>query len=264
MKKIVAVLTILTIALFAVQAQATVLLDDDFESYSTGLLTGQTAPAPSGQTWVAKWGSYNAGVSSGGGNTGQAVTFNIDGVKQNWSQLPLGTTVTAASAENIINFSVDLTLGSSFGTYSQAEFHLMGPSGDNLVDCLLQAKTWELIDGSWVELPMHTSLIANVFGVPFLYEYDIEDFAWTNIWGQIDLGAGEATVGFDNGTQSAQNTFSVTVADIDALWLGVEADAIDVDTGTRVDNIFVEAVPEPATLAVLAIGGLLALSRRRK
>ena len=231
------------------QAQTKVLIDDDFESYTPGFLidSGSAQTAPNGEDWYWQWdgasGWYNGGVVATGGNGGQAVGPDFDGVKHDWSTLSFGETVAPASLMNNLSFSADLKLGDFSQTGSQAEFHLQGPWRVNQVSAVLQQKTWEETSpGVWEELPVHTSLIVNAFGVNFLTEIDIDDFAWTNVWGDINMTTNEVTIGFDNGTESAQNTFTVDVQELVGVMAGVETstEAPDTDTGQRVDNIYVE------------------------
>ena len=106
------------------QAQTTtVLIDDDFESYTPGLLIGLdgggggiSQTSPNGWDW--EWGNFygvwaDAGVTTGG-NGGQAIgpdTLDTGGyVKSDWAKLFLGQAVEPNNHETL-NFSVDLKLG---------------------------------------------------------------------------------------------------------------------------------------------------------
>ena len=267
--KVLGLTAIMICALFLMgtQVQATVLLDDNFESYSAPLeLISVTAPSsPTGEQYYydGPGGWTKAAVVATGGNGGQAIGPNAEGSKYDIGTIPLGTTVTAASAENIVNFSVDLKLGSY--SESQSSFRLTNNGAwPYAMDAYLAyAPDWELVGGNWVQLGPHSKLVVDVFGVNFITEYDIEDFDWMTVSGSINLGTGETTIGFDNGTQSGGNTFTIATSDINAVMLGVQTAPDEVDTGQRVDNVFIEVTPEPATMSLLVLGAVGLIRRRR-
>lgn len=249
-------------------AGATVLLDDNFSSYSTGNLSGQTAP--NGQTWASLWG-VNGAVVASGGNPGQAMghTSTTDG--QNWSQLSLGTTVTSASAENIINFSVEGKLGDfTSTTEDNCAFTIWGDSNKDWVDLNIQQVGTGSGAYTRVFLGRLSVDAAYLNGGAALINYGgVDDHAWIRVWGQIDLGLGKVTVGYDDGTESGSASYTdaaISTMSIDSLWLGPEVKPASLgDNGTYMDNLLVETVvPEPVTLALLAVGGLIAVIRRHR
>ena len=76
---------------------------------------------------------------------------------------------------------------------------------------------------------------------------------WHDVAVEMDLGTTTARVGIDGGALATFSTYG-TPTSVDFL-------RYDTNKNTTWD---IDAIPEPATLAVLALGGIAALLRRRR
>ena len=251
-------------------ANAEVLLDDTFEiGYVDGPLIGQTAP--NGQDWMPHpsypvgsplRGDYGMDPSKGAGH--DLSRDNAESLAQN----PFGRTVTAADPDNILFISLDLRGGSVPG---------IGPVGAGVylvgLDSRMTAGSVNSGEGS-----VEHGLIG--IGLPETYGHNtsmdsLADMTgWFHFEATVDLGLGEVTSswysyddpGF-NGSYSNQWDNYAYRFEPDRLVLSAYryTDGADLGgPGPGVDNLYVEAVPDPATLSLSAIGALALLRRKRK
>ena len=256
-------------ASMVIPAGATVLLDEDFEGYSTGQQadTPKTPPklylgygtgnltghlAPNGEIWASKF-KGNADVVASGGKPGKALGHTSTTDAHNRSSLPLGTTVTKYSKENIIKFSVDFKLG-DFAQADSNNCDLAIYGKQDSFDVSLQKVTKGKKSHARVSLGrlmINGKYVNN--GIALLVNTKVKGHAWVRIWGQIDLGANKIKVGFYDGSTRKQVSYTnpaIGKMSFDSIWVGPEVKPAKLgDNGTRIDNLRIEAISKKRSIA---------------
>lgn len=263
MKKLAAILIVLAMAGLA---QAAVLVSENFDDIPDGSLANDA-------NWTLGWPTNSMTVGAAGGKSGKGVVHTNGGAES--ANTTGFTQVLATDPLNVFRLSFDAYIGTPAPTVTQQDVKMVihgGTAvppfdGNNWINVLLSqydpvgAEPMGVyvdigrgkVDGAYIysTAPMHTAV-----------SYD----TWVNLWMEIDHDTGDVSMGWSDGVNSGQ--FDAQ----DDAWKGLEPAYASVYTavvptsglGTlRLDNVLIEALPEPATLAVLAIGGALALLRRR-
>lgn len=254
----------------------TTLLNDTFSR--TGNLSG-TSPdvvVPSGGTWT----TYSSGYSGGNGNpNGSGTSYAAD-----------------------VEPSTDGNLATITGTYFHENTEAFIPFTPGASGELTATATIDSVAGtaSWAFLALATSTSTpDVYNANSVAAWALAKFPagnGGNYGSQLFIGAGTGSSGgsqvnFSN-TQTSHSlvinydpslssgnitasfdgnvvgtgTYSGTLSDIDGLVIGLRgaSGGSPTNTGTATfDDVSVVQAPEPASLSLLAIGGLLAIRRRR-
>ena len=245
-------------------ANAAVLLEDDFESgYSDGSLIGQMAP--NGETWKPHAGWQPGPINRGdyGKDSSKGASGSLIGTTTS-SIIPFGRRVTSADPDNIVVVSADMTAGE--GHNIDIEIVMGDGSAEWNWLKLLALNDAENAFGS---MGRHAGPDGYVDGSGAGNLGD-PGSDWYHAEATIDLAAGEADfVVYAYGDPGTLYTYT-------GSWAGVydfQPDGLHVmsniwangnpDVLPGVDNLYVETIPEPATLCLLGLGGLTLLRRRR-
>ena len=266
MKKLAVILVVLAMAGLA---QAAVLFSENFDDIADG-------PLGNDANWTTSWPGVSFTVGAAGAKDGAKGVVHTSGGPESADTTGF-TQVLATDTNNVFRASFDGYIGTPEETVTQQDIKItvhggtaVPPfDGSNWINVLLSqydpvgAESMGVyanigrgkVDGSYVytSAPLHDAL-----------SYD----TWYNLWIEIDHGTGDVSMGWTDGVNSNQ----VDVQDdafkgLEPAYVSIYSAIVPTgDSGSatvRLDNVLVEAIPEPATLAVLAIGGLLALLRRR-
>ncbi len=245
--------------LVAATAQATVVLSDNFDDSTNGALTGQNADT--GQTWGA-WGSYaSTDVGAAYGRTGKGI-----GMSNDWSdrlnKISLGTTLTGGVAEDVVVLSFDAERGST------GEWGAATSTRQNVR--LTDTVSGNFIKVSWGDADATSGWLhkIEIMGLGLDTQLDAYRSGWLNFELSVNLTTGQTDLTWDNLDNSDGATYDLGTFDTSAYAfapneVGVHQRRVAVPT-IGMDNLMVSTVPEPATMSLLGIGGLLALVRRRR
>ncbi len=228
-----------------IAAPAAAIVTDNFESYTVG----DTAPDANGTHYEA----YGAGVVVPGVIANGTVTANVAGSKvleQAHTDTPVGTRVNGPAQSGTFDLSLDFyTTASGSNIYMQdvgvgefglirilagndALFYLSGYGGAGPNAAYTEAL---LPYGNWYRL----NITATANGSSNSYSYTVDNLT-TNTTGVV--------------TSLVLNALNATAAEVDRLQLETPSGNVQFDN-------FV--IPEPASLALLGMGGLIAARRRR-
>ncbi len=229
---------------FAVSAQASVIVEDDFESYA------DTA------AMQVVWGTGAGTLDTVLGNPGQSLYF--PGGAQN-QQTIAGLTPTAA---NPVVYTVDI--------YDD------GVSANKRITAGLRSSSVaNLFEMGMYNAPSHYAVRAVLPGPSWVAFDNIVDdngdpisnapvVGWHTY--QVVLDGATATFTLDLNGDGYINATAVLAADfnvsypIDTVRLGLGLSSAG--GGANFDNVKLEVIPEPASLALLGLGGLAMLRRR--
>ena len=252
MKKLAVILVVLAMAGLA---QAAVVFSETFDDLGEGSLLSADA------AWTTGWPGQSLTVNAASGKSGKGATHTGGAESADEHSF---TAVTAADALPIFRISMDAYIGTSAESVTQQDIRILvseatpWAGNDHLSMLLTEAPSGtinvRLAFGTVDETAHAAFTAATVFDT------------WVNIWLELNLATGALSAGFDDGTAgSATFTDTWTLIDFAPASAAVYTAFVGSGAGTtRVDNILIEAIPEPATLAVLGIGGILALLRRRR
>ena len=252
MKKLAVILVVLAMAGLA---QAAVVFSETFDDLGEGSLLSADA------AWTTGWPGQSLTVNAASGKSGKGATHTGGAESADYASF---TPVTGGDALPIFRISMDAYIGTSAETVTQQDIRILVSDAppltgaDDLSINITEAThgdinvnlAWGTVDGTY-----HATTT-----------YDTVFDTWVNIWLELNLATGALSAGFDDGTAgSATFTDTWTLIDFAPASAAVYTAFVGSGAGTtRVDNILIEAIPEPATLAVLGIGGILALLRRRR
>ena len=263
MKNTMQVILLITVALFSLQSSqaATLIYSDTFDAAST----------PGSQFRI-----YENTINDGwqkahaGGNVGSEWTIS-GGVASNSSALaatsypnskaaeaPLYNFFSGAgTTETHINISFDYSVASGDKLYA----HLWGMTGISDDDGQIVSN----IEGS---ANGNVTLNATAGDTDELTTYNLKDGAASGFGAASTALSGELT-----GTGTYSKTFSIsglgiagvtTAADLDYYLIQFAQEEDGLAGTTSIDNFSITAVPEPSSTALLGLGGLALIMRRRK
>jgi len=248
MKKVIAGLGCASVMAFATSAQAAVIVADDFESYA------DTA------AMQVVWGAAGTGtLDTGLGNPGNSLLF--PGGAQN--QQTIATL--QASVANPIVYTVDI-YDDGTSANKRATAGLRSASVANLIEMGMYnnpshyAVRAVLPGPSWVAFDNIVDDLGNPLNGDGL---NIPVVGWHTF--QVTLDGANATFTLDLNGDGNINATKVLAA----AWNAAGIDTVRLGTGlssaggsVNFDNVLLEQVPEPASLALMGLGGIAMLRRR--
>lgn len=216
----------------------------DFESFADGDITGQDA-----------WDTQVTGsqyLVGPGGKSGKGLSFDTDPAASSWAWKPLGFSPNATTS-SILVASIDISAGrfspnAGGDVTSRFGLDIYNGDGDRVT-----AATLRFAGGSTTQAQLSTYLSAQTN-----YNVTLNADSWHNLRIELDTVANSASYFLDNAlvASGTYTTDDSVIGDVD-----VYSSAIGYDIG-KFDNLSVQAVPEPASMAALGLG-LAAVARRR-
>jgi len=249
MKSLIAGLGCAAVLSMPVASQATVIFSDDFEGY----MTTADMQSPTGP-WVGGLGTLDNAF----GNPGQSMAHpgGTDNIVTVATQ--------QASAANPLVYTVDI--------YDDGT-----AANKRLTAGLRSASVANLIEMGMYNSPNHYAVRAVLPGPSWVAFSSITDDGGAAIanapivgWHrfQVVLDGTTATFTLDLGSTGIVNATEVLAAawhpnGVDSIRLGGPSSLSSPGGGGNFDNVSLESIPEPASLALIGLGGLAALGRRR-
>jgi hypothetical protein len=244
------VLAIAAMACFSSPAFATAIFQDDFEGHTVGTALTATTPNPVGTSYAGNWAIMDASTTppgvaaSGTGFTGMAATMDV-------GQALLSPADTAAVTGKVVQFNFDYYAVSAYPTSSSDLITFNSGMAERGWDIMLYG------NGS---VKYYN---ADVAGGGMVAAGAAGSFA-ANTWVPVQLVA-----------DYTAHTFQATVGaySFSGAWAAGGASTFDKvymcgngNTRFFVDNLSVQMVPEPSSLALIATGllGLLAYAWRTR
>ena len=238
-------------ALFAVApASANVITNGDFED-------GTTGGVPTGWSFNANGGSMNVSVSPPNsafpGPGSNSALLSGDGTTANESFFQ-----DFASQTGQLQFTFDLFLADSDPNHNQYNAHLFGTpeAGSNG-----QVFAFNIDQGTTAGSQYTLNIRGGNGPTPFV----LDSQTWYRLTTDLDTDTDTFSTTIESTTAvvgtAAGKTFQNAVSDVDQVAVN-DGTVGGANSNLRVDNFVL--VPEPASLALLGLGGLAMLSRRKR
>ncbi|MGB1130674.1 MAG: PEP-CTERM sorting domain-containing protein [Haloferula sp.] len=238
------------LALAAAPASAALLAFDDFSTYTDGNISGQTG-SPVG---------FEAGAWSSGGITATTVSGGV--VTSSGNGFRTHRALSPSISIGTVYIRTNLALGTAADSFQALELSVAENNGDT----------------NAVRITGGANLNINVTGVgasnTAITTNDGANHEWL-IELNLDTGAGQVwldgnTAAFDPSTGASAFTasagFSINAINL-ATFDGGSGPSValdDIQIGQSWSDVGVNAIPEPSAVALLGLGGLALLRRRRK
>ena len=259
---LVGIVVVLCVMAWTAPVEATVVLEDDFDTYTDGDLNGQTAP--NGQTWV-QYTTYSNQVGAAYGHTGKGIA-SLNDWNDNGDDLALGTTLSPSGGYDTVVLSFDAyrpvsgAWGWAVETYQQVTLRDTA-SGNSI------AVRWRGLynQGS----PLWDAHSIRVEGLGFTGVLDQYRAGWLNFELSVNLTTGATQLIWDNLNNSDGATYNLGNFDTGTYAFApdevrIYQRRVSLPSPPGLDNLKIEMIPEPGLVAGLSILGGLALLRRKR